>query len=145
MRLPLFVPSREDRPTSIFGPGTLRSDIELRDTDGDFRQCGAGTRYELIWTPNPARLVYQGPIVDGPHAFVSPLPAVISAHKVGDRRLVVDVHDGDAILFAGYVWNIREGNRLRGDYPQLVLDETRDVSQVIAEILGAGSGSAVAQ
>lgn len=114
---------------------TRESLAELVDNNGDFRQCGAGTRYQLYFTNQAQRMEYQGPIEPAmPRLHMSPQATVIALHPLPQAE-TIPVRDGDIVVFAQHIWQIREGNRMRGEYPKGHL--IRPVDDTIAAHLAA--------
>lgn len=105
----------------IFAADARISTVELVDEHGDFRQCGRGTRYGLTFTNEAQRLVSQGPIEPAaPRVFLNPQATVIADHYIPQAPRL-PVRDGDLVVFADNVWQIREGNRFYGEYPKAAL------------------------
>lgn len=112
------IPSVPDT-SGIWGDGALRGTVQLLDEHGDFHHCGRWTRYQLVYSNAPQRLVFQGPVLPAePRSAVLPLPAVIALHPLQEDPTVT-VRAGDLIEFADRRWSLQDGPR--GQYPTMTL------------------------
>jgi len=77
-------------------------------------------RFSLLYVgpKGECRRVYQGPVLPGPYAAMIPQATVISAHPQARPAQVVDLEEGDMIVFNGVPMMLIDDRPM--DYPQLV-------------------------